>query len=231
MAFNACNSLLRSQRNVCLKYSEKYYTKCIGFTNSKWFYQHGSMQRPRAETLMKHTAKKTKYKVPKTWRKALQMVKATNRNNPKARKKSTMYAALITFVIFGTIGGFVKFLHFFGPGGGGRAWREGVWNEVSNKETTKALEKMEQESSQGYIRNMFGLGTKPHMYTLEQRAKMISEERYRTWEDVMSKGFPTSAREYKRVSKMRPESLEEYEIMDRLQEQSEDGRKVTNAVQ
>ena len=186
------------------------------------------IQRPAHAALANHGAK-ARYKVPKTWRKTFEIIRQTRANNPDVNRKTTIYAALLTFGFFGSVAGFVKFLHYFGPGGGGRSWRQSIWNEVGNKDTDKALEQMEQESSEGYIRNMFALGMKPKMPTLEERAKMISEDRYRTWEDVMSKGFPRNAEEYKKVSKMRPETLEDYEIIDTLEAKAKDGRKITNA--
>lgn len=191
---------------------------------------HQQLQRPaHSAHLLQHQGGKTTYRVPKTWRKTFSLIAETWRNDPAARRRSLTYSALMTFGFFGTTLGFMKFLHFFGPGGGGKEWRQGIWNEVANRDTDKAMEQLQHESSEGYIRNMFGLGTKPKMQTLEQRAKNISDDRYRTWEDVMSKGFPRSAEEYVRVSKMRPETLEEYEIMDRLEAKSEDGRKLSNA--
>ena len=191
-------------------------------------YQHQQLQRPpHSAQLLKHGGK-TRYRVPKTWRKTFAVIGETWKNDPKARKKSLIYSGLITFGFFGTTLGFVKFLHFFGPGGGGSQWRQSIWNEVGNQDTDKSLEQMQQESNQGYIRNMFGIGTKAKMASLEQRAKNISEDRYRTWEDVMSKGFPRSAEEYKKVSKMRPETLDEYEIMDNLAREGKE-RKLSNA--
>ena len=217
--------------SLIVRYSERCLITTHGLLmhNKRYFQipQHG-MQRP-AHAAVANQGGKTRYKVPKTWRKTFEMIRETKKKNPEANRKALKYAALITFAFFGSVAGFVKFLHFFGPGGGGRSWRQSIWIEVANKETDKAFEQMEQESSEGYIRNMFGLGMKPKMATLEERAKMISEDRYRTWEDVMSKGFPRNAEEYKKVSKMRPETLDDYEIIDNLEKKSQDGRKLTNA--
>eukprot|EP01083_Nonionella_stella_P197006 724552_1 len=128
MSLNACTISIRNQKNIfhqSWKYSEKYYTMHNTFTHTKWFYQ--SPQIRSQSHILSHASKKTtKYKVPKTWRKVFELIKEANRTNRTARRSSTFYASIATITVVGVIGGFGTFLHYFGPAGGGRKWREGI---------------------------------------------------------------------------------------------------------
>ena len=175
---------------------------------------------------------KIRYKVPKTWRKTFSMILGVRKSNPTLWRRCLMYSTMITVGFFGVTFGFVKFLQMFGPGGSGRAWRQGIWNEVGGRDSNKDFEQMEQEArqgQQGYIQNMFGtLGIAPKMDTLDKRAREnLSKEKYKTWSDVWNRGFPQSTEEYKRVSKMRPETMDDWELMESIK--AKPGEPVSNA--
>ena len=78
------------------------------------------------------------------------------------------------------------------------------------------------------FQNMFNIGTKPRLDTMDKRAReQLSKEKYKTWSDIWDKGFPKTAEEYKRVSKMRPETMEDWELIQDMKPKK--GDIVTNA--
>ena len=206
------NILIKNQRNMyckSLKLSEKYYTK-----HTKWFYQNQQMQRPSNYAFQNHAGTKMKYKVPKTWRKTFSLLRETWRSDKILRRKILTYASMMTFAFFFTTLGFMKFIQAFGPGGSGLSWRQEIWNEVGNKQANKTMEKIKEEGGLSYMNNIFGLGASPRMDTLEKRAQeSLAKDKYKQWCDLWDRGFPKNPEEWKRASKLRPETITDWELM------------------
>lgn len=200
-----------------LKNSEKYCN--LNIKHTKWNFQqiqHGSK---RISNQYGIESNKIRYKVPKTWSKTISIIFETWKNNPRLRRESLIYSTMITIGFFGVTIGFFKFLQMFGPGGSGQKWRQSIWNQVAGRDTDKDFQQMEQESyaQTGYIKNMFNVGVSPRMDSMDKRAReQLSKEKYKAWNDIWNKGFPKTAEEYKRASKLRPETMEDWEIMQEL---------------
>mmetsp|Transcript_60220 Transcript_60220/g.99429 ORF Transcript_60220/g.99429 Transcript_60220/m.99429 type:complete len:224 (-) Transcript_60220:103-774(-) len=180
-------------------------------------WMHSPYPRPEHSHMLQHKGNKLRYRVPKTWRKTFQIIWRSFKYDKVARKRSLFWGTIITVGFWGSLFGTVKFVHFFGPSGQGKKWRDGIWSEIGNEESNKAFEQMEREGNQGYIQNMFRLGTPAKMPTLEERAKScLPADKYKTWSDMFAKGFPQSAEEYKRASKLRPETFEDFEMLEEV---------------